>query len=236
MPGWRASASLFTVAFALVIGVSSVSAGTLIGTKAPNRLVGTKAADRLAGKAGGDLIKGRAGNDSLSGGKGRDLVVGGPGADRIVGGPATDLLKAADGRADRSVNGGGGANRCVIDIPLDLGVTRNCGTIKQGAAPGGSTGAGVAPNTLGITTAQGLICLPLLGCPFVISGDGATALLGSVTGGGAVSAVLGVGVNVLPTGTWVATGTYTCNGGGGPGYLVVTIGSKSTAQIPINCS
>jgi Ca2+-binding RTX toxin-like protein len=237
MPGWRASVSLLTVALALIIGASSVSAAALLGTKAPNRLVGTKAADRLAGRAGGDLLKGRAGNDSLRGGRGRDLLVGGPGADRIAGGQATDLLKAADGRADRAVNGGGGVNRCVIDIPLDLGVTRNCGTIRQGSGGGGphGGGGGGGASTLQVSSAQGLVCLPVLGCPFTITGSGGDATVGSVTGGGAVAAVLGVAVNVLPTGSWVATGTYMCSVSGGPGYLVVTIGSKITPQIPVDC-
>jgi hypothetical protein len=246
MPGWRAGASLLALAVALVVGTSAVSAGTFVGTKGPNKLVGTKGADRINGKAGGDWLTGRAGNDTLNGGKGRDLVVGGPGADWISGGPGSDGLKAADGRADRAVNGGGGANRCVIDIPLDLGVTRNCGTIQQGTGvdgspggggggPGGGGGGGDA-GSLGVTTAQGLVCLPLLGCPFAISGEGADATLGSVSGGGAVTAVLGVAVNVLPTGTWTATGTYMCSSSGGAGYLVVTIGSKSTPQIPVTCS
>ena len=56
-----------------------------------------------------------------------------------------------------------------------------------------------------------------------------------MTGGGAVSSVVNVAVNGVVTGTWVATGTYTCAAGEGDGYLVVTIGSKSTPQIPVNC-
>jgi hypothetical protein len=34
---------------------------------------------------------------------------------------------------------------------------------------------------------------------------------------------------------WVATGTYSCSALDGTGWLVVTIGTKSTPQIPVQC-
>jgi hypothetical protein len=224
---------------ALIAGVAGAQAFKLIGTSAGNLLVGSKGADRLLGKAGGDLIKGRGGNDRLNGGKGRDLVNGGPGADRLFAGPGRDGIKAADGRRDRLINGGGGANVCIIDIPADLPVTRNCGTIQTGSAPGGGGGGGggnpVDPNALQVTSAQGLICLPLLGCVFTITGKGADALVGTVSYGGAVTSLVNVAVNGVVTGTWVATGTYTCGATGGNGWLMVTMGSKSTPQITVDC-
>jgi Ca2+-binding RTX toxin-like protein len=224
----------------MTAGIAGAHAFKLIGTKAGNRLVGAKGPDRLVGKAGGDLIKGRGGPDRLSGGKGRDLLNGGPGADRLVAGPGDDGIKAADGRADRVVNGSGGTNVCVIDIPADLPVMRNCGTIRTSPPGGGGGGGGGAegpidPNALRVTSAQGLICLlPQLGCLFTITGDGTDALVGTVTAGGDIALLAGTALNGVVTGTWVATGTYNCVPGGS-GWLVVTMGAKSTPQIPVEC-
>jgi hypothetical protein len=191
--------------------------------------------DRRSGREGG--------RDQLSGGKGRDLLNGGPGADRLVAGPGNDGIKAVDGGADRLVNGGGGTNVCIIDIPADLPVTRNCGTIRTAPPPVGGGGGGGGggnspppdPNALQVTSAQGLICLPLFGCAFTITGTGADAPVGTVTYGGDVTSIVNGAVNGLVTGTWVATGTYTCSAAGGTGWLVVTMGSKSTPQIPVEC-
>jgi hypothetical protein len=223
----------------LTAGVAGAQAFKLVGTGAGNLLVGTKGADRLIGKGGGDLIKGRGGGDSLSGGKGRDLLNGGPGADRLVAGPGNDGIKAADGRADRLVNGGGGTNVCVIDIPADLSVTHNCSSIQTGPRPGSGGGGGGAdpadPNALSVTSAQALTCLPLTGCLFTITGKGADALVGTVSYGGAITSLTNTAVNGVVTGTWLATGTYNCGATGGSGWLTVTIGSKSTPQIPVQC-
>jgi Ca2+-binding RTX toxin-like protein len=227
----------------LSVGVAGSQAFELIGTGAGNLIVGSKGPDRLIGKGGGDLLKGKGGADRLSGGKGRDLLSGGPGADRLIAGPGNDGIKAADGRRDRLVNGGAGRNTCVIDIPADLPVTRNCGTIRTDPTPvggGGGGGDGVKggppdPTILRVSSAQGLTCLPLLGCLFTITGSGADALVGSVSYGGDVTSVLNAAVNGLVTGTWVATGTFTCGAAGGSGWLVVTMGSRSTPHIPVEC-
>ena len=128
---------------AIALGACAAGATglSLVGTKAPNLLAGTKAPDRLSGRAGNDVLKGKAGNDLLNGGRGRDLLVGGKGRDRIVGGPGNDVIRASDGRADR-VNGGGGTNTCVIDIPVDLPTTLNCGTLQSGPVKlGGEPGS-----------------------------------------------------------------------------------------------
>jgi Ca2+-binding RTX toxin-like protein len=235
----RAGAAVLICAAALAACAAAAPASTLVGTKASNLLVGTKGADRIAGKGGVDLLKGKAGNDLLLGGRARDGLIGGPGVDRMMGGPGNDVIRAADGRADRLVNGGGGTNSCVVDIPADLPVTRNCGTIRTGSPTGGGGGGGSGQggglNMLQVTSAQGLTCIPLLGCLFTITGEGADALVGSVSFGGAVTSVVGTAVNAVVTGTWLATGTYTCSVAGGSGWLVVTIGSKSTPQIPVNC-
>ena len=96
----------------------------------------------MIGKGGGDLIKGKAGADVLIGGKARDGLIGGPGRDRMIAGPGNDVIRATDGRRDRRVDGGAGINACVVDIPADLPVTTNCGTIRAGVPPG--QGGGVA--------------------------------------------------------------------------------------------
>ncbi len=221
------------------VAVAAAQGSRLVGTKAGNLLVGSKGPDRLIGKGGGDLIKGLGGRDRLSGGKGRDLLNGGPGADRLVAGPGNDGIKAADGRADRLIDGGGGTNACVVDIPADLPVTRNCETLRTlpGPAGGGDGGGGgpVDPKLLEVTSAQGLTCLPLLGCLFTITGKGADSLVGTVTYGGAITSLVNTAVNGLVTGTWLATGTYTCSATGGTGWIVVTMGTKSTPQIPVEC-
>jgi Ca2+-binding RTX toxin-like protein len=222
----------------LALGATGAVAMNLVGTKPGNLLAGTGGPDRLNGRAGNDVLKGRAGGDLLKGGKGRDLLVGGPGADRFAGGPGNDLIKAADGRADRRVNGGAGVNTCVVDVPADLPAMVNCGTLQAGSpglGGGGDGGGGqVDPSLLQVTSAQGLTCLPALGCLFTVTGTGADSLVGNVTAGGAVSSVVNVAVNAVVTGTWLATGTYTCSGSGSA-YLVVRIGTKSTPQIPVAC-
>jgi Ca2+-binding RTX toxin-like protein len=237
--GARGMAIAVISAAGLIAGVAVAQGTTLVGTNAGNLIVGSKGPDRLVGKGGGDLLKGLGGNDRLSGGRGRDLLTGGPGADRLNAGPTRDGIKAADGRRDRLVNGGPGNNVCVIDIPADLPVTRNCGTIRTDPTPGGGGGGGgggpVDPNLLQVTSAQALVCgLPLLGCAFTITGKGHDALVGSVSYGGAVTSVVNAAVSGLVTGTWVATGNYTCRPGG-TGWLQVTIGTKSTPQIPVQC-
>ncbi len=223
----------------LAAPVAAAQGARLVGTKAGNLLVGTKGPDRLLGKGGRDLVKGLAGRDRLSGGKARDLLNGGPGPDRILAGPGNDGIKAADGRRDLLIDGGGGRNACVVDIPLDLPVTRNCATLQTAPqpGPGGAGGGGgdvTDPNLLEVTSAQGLTCLPLLGCLFTITGKGADVVTGTVSFGGAVSSAAGAALNDVVLGTWLATGTFNC-GSDGTGWLQVTMGTKSTPRIPVNC-
>jgi hemolysin type calcium-binding protein len=227
---------------ASVLAIAGAEASTLVGTKVGNLLAGTTGADKLIGRAGADTLKGRAGDDLLNGGRGADTLIGGPGADRIVGGPGNDVIQASDGRADRLVDGGGGVNTCVVDIPVDLSAMLNCGAVQAGSAlggggagGGGTGGGGNLSGLLNVTSAQGLTCLPLgLGCLFTVTGNGADALAGNVTAGGAVTSVANAAVNGVVTGTWLASGTYQC-GGTGNGFLVVHMGAKSTPQIPVNC-
>jgi Ca2+-binding RTX toxin-like protein len=237
MGGKRIAVIASVLGLALLVGAVSASGKTITGSKRADKLAGTSRPDKIKGRGGNDKLKGKGGNDKLAGGKGRDRVNGGRGRDRIGGGPGNDTLLASDGVADRAINGGGGSNLCILDIPIDLPVAHGCTTIQAGSGSsggGGGGGGGGGANQLRIETAQNLVCLPLAGCAFLISGEGADSLLGDVTGGGSVTSVLNVAVNVV-TGTWVATGTYTCSATGGPGYLVVTIGTKSTPQIPVSC-
>ena len=217
-----------TVAFGLVAAADSSSGKTLRGTKRGEKLVGTKRADKITGRTGNDKLNGRGGNDRLSGGAGRDRVNGGSGADRMGGGSGNDVIKAADGRRDKAINGGAGTNRCVIDTSLELSIARRCSSIVAGKKGGGGAGTGAG---LIVSTAEGLICpsqLPT--CVFEITGNGADALLGTVSGGGGVTAV---GGSVTTNGPqWTAAGTYGCTS---DGFLRVTIGSEFV-DVPVGCT
>ena len=212
----------------LALAADISSAKKLNGTKGGERLVGTQGADKIKGKGGNDKIKGKGGNDSLSGGRGRDSVVGGKGADRMAGGSGNDVIKAADGRLDKAINGGPGKNRCVIDTTLELSIARHCSSIAGvgGGGPGPGPGGG-----LRLLTAQGLTCASSQPtCVFTISGDGADGTVGTVTGGGGVTAI---GGSVTTSGSdWSAGGVYGCNE---DGFLRVTIGSEFL-DVPVDCT
>ena len=72
---------------------------------------------------------------------------------------------------------------------------RGFGSIKRGSQPapkggGGGAGGPVDPNALTVTSAQGLACLPLLGCLFTITGNNADALVGTISYGGAITSLV----------------------------------------------
>jgi Ca2+-binding RTX toxin-like protein len=211
----------------LAFAVEVSSAKNLRGTKSADRLVGTQGADKIKGMGGKDKIKGKGGNDKLNGGKGRDTVDGGKGADKMAGGAGNDVIKAADGHRDKAINGGPGKNRCVIDTTLELSIARHCSSIVGGGG-GPAPGPGEGLRVLGAT---GLVCgsqSPT--CVFTISGDGADDTVGTVTGGGGVTAV---GGSVTPNGSnWSAGGLYGCTA---DGFLRVTIGSESV-DVPVDCT
>jgi Ca2+-binding RTX toxin-like protein len=199
------------------------------GSKRGEKIVGTKGADKIKGKGGKDKIKGRGGNDALNGGKGGDKVAGGAGADRHLGGPGADVLKAADNKRDKAINGGPGKDRCIVDTALELSVVRGCETVVAGGGPGSVPAPG--SGSLQVTEFTGLVCdtgLPL--CVFTLSGTGADGLIGTVTGTGGVT---GLGASVVVTGPdWTAAGVYGCTA---DGALTVTIGAESTT-VPIDCT
>ena len=116
----------------LAVAVGTSPAAKLRGTNHGEKIVGTKGADKIKGMSGNDKIKGKKGNDKLNGGKGRDTLTGDKGADKMLGGAGNDVIKAADGRRDKAINGGGGKNRCVIDTTLELSIARNCSSIIAG--------------------------------------------------------------------------------------------------------
>ena len=207
------------------------SAKNLRGTKRGETIRGTSAADRIVGMLGNDKLKGRGGNDKLSGGKGRDSVIGGAGRDSMLGGPGNDVIKAADGKRDRAINGGPGKNKCIIDSALELSIAKHCSSIVGQTGGGGGGGSGGSGGGLRVLSADGLVCpsqLPV--CVFSISGDGADSQVGTITGGGGVTAV---GVNVLTDGSnWTGGGLYGCTD---DGFLRVTIGSKSV-DVPVDCT
>ncbi len=220
----------FGLLLGLVFAADASLAAKRIGTNHGDRISGTPGPDTIRGKGGKDKIKGRGGNDKLNGGKGRDKVIGGRGADRMMGAAGNDVIKAADGRRDKRINGGPGKNRCVIDTALELSIARNCSSIAGG--PGGGAGSGPGPGEgLRVLVAEGLVCAsPLPICVFTLSGDGADGTLGTVTGGGGVTAA---GASVTPSGSdWTAGGLYGCTA---DGFLRVTIGSEFV-DVPVDCT
>jgi hypothetical protein len=224
-----AAAAAFLLLLAVAVCISP--AAKLRGTNHGEKIVGTKGADTIKGMAGNDKIKGKKGNDKLNGGKGRDTVAGDAGADKMLGGAGNDVIKAADGRRDKAINGGGGKNRCVIDTTLELSIARNCSSIIAGG-PGAGGGPGPGPGEgLRVLSATGLVCASSLPtCVFTASGDGANGTVGTVTGGGGVTAV---GGSVTPSGSdWTAGALYGCNA---DGFLRVTIGSEFV-DLPVDCT
>ena len=243
------SGHLLLISVIAVFGLAvAVAAGPAVaakytGSKRSETIIGTKKSDRINGKGGNDLIKGKGGNDKLRGGKGGDLVAGGKGVDRHLGGPGNDVLKAADGRRDRVIDGGSGVNRCIVDV-VELSIVRNCGTV-QASTPGGGQGPGGGGGGGAPGPGQGLRVLtvdvtcgppnPLtgVGCFFHITGDGADAPgTGSVqSNSGSVTNVTG-GAGSLSPPNWDAVGGYTCTAAGS---LLVTIGSESV-DVAVPCA
>jgi Ca2+-binding RTX toxin-like protein len=243
--------AVLTLASLLVAGSVPALGKRIVATKRADRVVGTKRADVIRAGAGNDRVRGKAGNDRISGGngndrlsgdsgrdrvsggRGRDRLTGGRGKDRLGGGPGNDVLNAVDRARDGRVDGGAGRNTCRIDS-TDLRVVAHCNRLivsGGGAGAGGGSGSGAGASSLGLSTADGLSCgsqLPL--CTFQLSGKGANAPAGTVTGGGGVT---GAGGGVSTSGdSWSATGSYGCTENG---YLLVTIGEKSI-KVPVSCS
>jgi hypothetical protein len=241
LPGFAVIASLAAlVALSAGPAVAKRIAGsngkdTIVGTKKADRINAKGGNDRVKGRAGGDRIKGSGGKDRLRGGKGgdrlqgsrgKDRITGAKGRDRISAGRGADRLKAADGKKDRAVDGGAGNDLCTID-QVDLPKVENCETAKVA-----TLGQGVASNELRVKSATGLTCdneLPL--CQFQIVGNGADALVGTVSGGGGVTLAAGAGVVVVDD-DWTATGFYGCTA---DGFLKVSIGAKSV-RLPVSCA
>ncbi len=102
----------------------------------------------------------------------------------------------------------------------------------RGGGGGGGGGGGPA-GPLSLDSSTGTTCavgaLPL--CPFVLQGEGADALVGTVTGGGGVTLAAGATVTILDGG-WTAVGVYGCEA---DGFLRVSIGGE-VIDVPINCA
>jgi hypothetical protein len=232
--GRRGHALLISVVavFGLTLAVTPgpAEAKKITGTNRGERIVGTKKSDTIKGRGGKDLINGRGGNDKLWGGKGRDLVVGGKGVDRLRGGPGNDVLKAADRRRDSVIDGGSGADTCIVDA-REVSIVRNCRKVRTVGGGGGGGGSGQG---LRVLTAD-VMCSPqpaLLGCSFHITGDGADAAgPGSLSRGGGITNVLGVAGSLSPP-NWDALGGYTCTA---PGSLGIAIGTQFV-EVPVPCA
>jgi Ca2+-binding RTX toxin-like protein len=220
-------AAAAVLSISLMAGGSAALAKKINGSKRGESLAGTKGPDKIKGKAGNDRLKGKAGNDLLNGGKDRDTVIGGPGADRMLGGPGDDLINAADGARDSAIDGGAGTNTCVLDTNLELAIARGCSAIRAGSV-GGAPGPGQGLQVLTVNGLVGCTAVPI--CLFTITGNGADAPVGTVTGTGGVNAG---GASVTVSGSdWTASGLYGCTS---DGALRVTIGSESF-DVPVDCA
>lgn len=251
--GIALTALLAALATLLIGSVGAAEAKRITGTKGPDKIRGTSKGDRINAKGGKDVVAGRngrdrivgaggadklsgaKGGDSLSGGGGSDRLKGGQGRDQHGGGSGNDFLDAVDGGRDRKIDGGSGKNTCRLDME-DLEVAKRCDTIRVPSGAGGPDEPG-APGTpaggLTITRASGLTCgsaLPT--CLFELEGEGADALLGTVTGGDGVTLGVGVSLSIEGDGSWLATGAYGCTS---DGLLRVTIGSESV-DVPVTCT
>jgi RTX calcium-binding nonapeptide repeat (4 copies) len=197
-------------------------AKTIRGTGHADKIHGTSKKDRINARGGDDVVNGGRGNDKIKGAAGADKLRGAKGKDRLAGGKDGDTLNAVDNKRDKKVNGGAGADTCVVD-QVDLDVIQGCETVQaKGDAPQGS---------LVLTSATGLVCASQLPtCTFQLDGTGADAPAGSVIAGG--GAVLGGASVSVSEPDWTAAGTYGCTD---DGFLRVTIGSESV-DVPITCN
>lgn len=161
------------------------------------------------------------------------------------------------------MDGGTGRNRCRIDA-VDLPISHGCGSlaVRPGGSggtgngtvggpggngtgtggPGGPGGSGGSGGGLALDSASGLQCASQQPtCAFTMSGRGADALTGTVTGGGGVTGVGGA-VSVSQNNSdpsaqpqnaaWTVGGTYGCTK---DGFLRVTIGSE-LVDVPVDCT
>jgi Ca2+-binding RTX toxin-like protein len=215
--------AISALAVLVAIPAGPALAKRIVGPSGADRIAGTKKADRINARGGSDRVNGRQGGDRLKGSRGKDRLKGAQGKDRLLAGKGADHLNGVDGKKDRVVNGGPGKDVCKVD-QTDLPVLKNC---EKARVRNGGQGGG-----LRVTSASGLTCgssLPT--CHFQAEGDGADSPVGSVSGGGGVSPVVGAGV-VIVGDTWTAHALYGCSA---DGYLKVTIGSKSV-RVPITCT
>lgn len=218
------------LALAMTIGGGQAIAMKMSGSKRGETITGTKGADKIKGKGGNDKLKGAGGNDTLSGGKGRDRIVGGKGADRNLGGAGADVLKAADGRRDRAINGGPGTDRCIVDTARELSIVRGCETVRAGF--GTAAGPNAGPNgPLTLVSATGIVCnTPLPSCAFALNVSGLDGQVATVT---ASAGIVGLDADVTIIGTdGILTGNYGCIA---DGFLRVTVGTQ-IIDVPIDCT
>jgi hypothetical protein len=214
------------LALAMTIGGGQAIAMKMSGSKRGETITGTKGADKITGKGGDDKLKGAGGNDAVSGGKGRDRIVGGKGADRHLGGAGADVLKAADGRRDRAINGGPGIDRCIVDTARELSIVRGCEAVSAGPATAGG------PNgPLSLVSATGIVCdTPLPNCAFTLNVSGLDGLVATITGS---AGIVGLNADVNTLGTdGILAGNYGCIA---DGFLQVTVGSQ-IIDVPIDCT
>lgn len=233
-----------------IAACAAFSGASMVAVADAKNVNGTKKADKLKGSKKADMINGRGGNDKIKGRKGADKLKGGAGKDKI---------NAVDKAKDKKISGGPGKDVCKID-EADRKAVSGCEKVKVkgssggagggaggngsggngaggngGGSGGGGGGAGGAGETGPLTAqpSEPLVCAPaaLPTCTFTLSGTGADALAGAITGGGGVTPAVGAAVAVEGE-DWTAAGTYSCTS---DGFLRVTIGSE-IVDVPVTCT
>ena len=87
----------------------------VVGSPFADVIHGDSVPNALRGGSGADTIHGGDGNDVVRGGPGKDIIGGGHGLDRLYGQRNADTLNVRDRRRGDLVDGGRGADRCLVD-------------------------------------------------------------------------------------------------------------------------
>ena len=87
----------------------------VVGSPFADVISGDSLPNTVQSGSGADTIHAGDGNDVARGGPGKDMIGAGTGLDRLYGQRDADRLNARDGHGGDSVDGGRGADRCLVD-------------------------------------------------------------------------------------------------------------------------
>jgi dipeptidyl aminopeptidase/acylaminoacyl peptidase len=87
----------------------------VLGSSFSDVILGDSEPNRFQGGRGADVILGSQGNDVARGGPSHDVIAGGHGLDHLYGQRGADTLDALDGHGGDVVDGGLGADTCLVN-------------------------------------------------------------------------------------------------------------------------